>query len=284
MTRRTFLTRACFTGAASLAGAYGYGRWERTALAVERIPLQLKLGVEAPRALRIAQLTDLHIDPLFDEAWIAEYVAATNALKPDITVLTGDLITSSYRALPTLAKHLEKLHAPGGVFASPGNHDQWNMPIAEFRRVLQNHGLRVLANEPALVEIHAGKVPLGGIESLWGGRPHLENTLRACRPEAPAILLAHEPDLGMRIAPQRRTALPIALQLSGHTHGGQVCIPGPIILRKPSYGKELVRGHYADRLPWQVYVNRGIGTLGPHIRIAAPPEIALLEITNTSRT
>jgi uncharacterized protein len=278
MNRRQFIKRSAYAAVITGGGAAWWGRHELHQLSIERIPLRLKLGPEAPANLSVAQLSDFHIDPQYDEAWIARYVNETNALKPDVIALTGDFVTKDASALVPLAAHLGKLQAPGGVFACLGNHDQWNMSLFKFRQTFESVGIRVLINEAAAVTLRDRKVWLAGVESVWAGYPNPAKSLSALKSHERAIFLAHEPDYALDISRQ----LPIALQLSGHTHGGQICLPPGKVILSPRHGKILVRGIYQDSAAWPVYVNRGIGTLGPHFRVACRPEITLLQIENVS--
>jgi predicted MPP superfamily phosphohydrolase len=111
---------------------------------------------------------------------------------------------------------------------------------------------------------------------MWGGSPQPTRALAKARPEERSIFLAHEPDVALLFPKD----LPIAIQLSGHTHGGQVSLPPGKPIRLPKYGRILARGLYETQAPWPVYVNRGIGTLFPHVRFAASPEITLMEVQN----
>ena len=181
-------------------------------------------------------------------------------------------------ALVPLAAYLSKLQAPGGVFACLGNHDQWNMSLFKFRQTFESVGIRVLINEAAAVTLRDRNLWLAGVESVWAGYPNPAKSLSALKSHERAIFLAHEPDYALDISRQ----LPIALQLSGHTHGGQICLPPGKVILSPRHGKILVRGIYQDSAAWPVYVNRGIGTLGPHLRVACRPEITLLQIENVS--
>ena len=129
----------------------------------------------------------------------------------------------------------------------------------------------------AFVEVRTrrGDLFVAGLDSFWAGRPSLTDALRDWRPGLPLLLLVHEPDGADKIAPRGIAGL----QLSGHTHGGQVCLPGPrpIPLHVPSWGKKYKHGlHRVGAL--QLYVNRGIGCVGVPLRIGCPPEVTELTL------
>ena len=166
--------------------------------------------------LRVAQLTDLHISRNFPAEWTRAVVDRTNALRPDIILLTGDLMDGS----PALRREdfapMADLRAPLGVFACPGNHEYYS-DLPAWRPVLRAHGITLLENEAAVLPVRGSHLTVAGVTDNVAGRfglpgpdPHraLEGTPR------PRILMAHKPELFHETAPE------IDLQLSGHTHGG----------------------------------------------------------------
>jgi hypothetical protein len=253
---------------------------ERRWLSVERVALGLKLGPDAPKHFTMAQLSDLHLDPQNDEAWVTEYVAATNALKPDLIGLTGDYITHDDTAMGRLLPLLSQLQAPGGVFACLGNHDQWSVLTKDLVRQFGATPIKLLRNQFAAAAVQGGQVLLSGLESCWAGMIEPHKAFAFHKGDAPqrSILLAHEPDVA-RLLPADS---PCALQISGHTHGGQCALPPGIAIKLPKYGRIYTRGLYQKSHAWDIYVNRGVGGLWPHLRVAARPEITLFEITNQS--
>ncbi len=265
MTRRQLMKRTLALGVAGGSGCLGYGATRgRHALAVERIPLALP----AQEPFTIATFGDLHFDPLFEGAFFAEIVATTNALRPDMIALLGDFVTSDGRAIDRLAPILGELRAPLGVFAVLGNHDHWNGP-GHCRKALRDQGITVLRNEHVTTPVG---VTVAGMESAWGGQPDLARTMRGAPTGRPTVLLMHEPD----VFDEARQDPRVALQLSGHTHGGQVRLPwiGEILV--PHLGEKYIAGLYR-RDGAQLYVNRGVGTIGPHARFFCRPEITLIE-------
>lgn len=277
-TRRQMLRRLCFLGMGTGTAGVGSLAWgsmvERHWLTTEHLDITLPHLPSAMDGFRVVQISDLHLEPWTKASEIAETVAACNELRPDLVVITGDLITSSHKPAGELGSLLSKLETKHGTFASLGNHDVWHKPT-DITRALRQHGVPVLRNEGRLVRTGRGDLLVAGLDSFWAGRPNLNDALRGWRPGLPLLLLVHEPDGADKIAP---SGVP-ALQLSGHTHGGQVCLPSPrpLPLHVPSWGKKYKHGlHRVGTL--QVYVNRGIGCVSLPIRFACPPEITVITL------
>jgi predicted MPP superfamily phosphohydrolase len=299
MTRRRLLRGAVRAGigfsAASL-GALAYAHnVEPLRLRVNRLDVKIPGLPAAFDGLVVAHLSDIHMDDWMDAARIASAARLATSLKPDIIALTGDFISRDLRTrdsagrfigdakarmAPGLAQSLSLLSAPLGVFAVQGNHDHWSGgPTMSF--LLQQAGIRELDNRAAPIERDGQRLWLCGVDDAWVGAADLEQVLGAlenqARPNEPAILLAHEPDFADHAALSGR----FALQLSGHSHGGQVAIPlfGPLIL--PPMGRKYHTGlnRVSDSSSaMQVFTTRGVGVVGPRVRFNCPPEIALLTL------
>jgi len=267
-------------GSAGLAATYGpllERHW--TEATVTRI--NLDLGPDGPRRLRVAALSDFHYDPLCEGAFLARVVTETNALRPDLILLLGDFITEEPGVAPEAAAILGQLRAPLGVRAVLGNHD-----VKRGERIilgaLAKHGIDVLQNRLVRIPVPSadGFLVLAGLDTAFGGRPR-PLALPRLRSGERLLLAHHEPDLIDRNPEPVRER--IALQVSGHTHGGQICAPGGVVLRRVRFGERFTRGHYAPWSGTHLYVTRGIGTLGIHARIFCRPEISCLDLTNTAR-
>ena len=269
------LSRLCWLGMGAGAGSFGWGSLvERHWLTTERLEIRLPGLPVAMDGFRVVQISDLHLEPWTKAGQIAEAVTAVNALRPDLVVITGDLVTDSHKPAGELGHLLARLEARQGVLVSLGNHDVWNRP-GEIMRALSQHRVPVLRNEGRRVRTAGGDLFVAGLDSFWAGRPDVDDALRGWRPGQPLLLLVHEPDGADVIARRGLTGL----QLSGHTHGGQVCLPTvrPRPLRVPSWGKKYTHGlHRVGDL--QVYVNRGIGCVGVPVRFACPPEITVITL------
>ncbi|MFZ4767813.1 MAG: metallophosphoesterase, partial [Roseimicrobium sp.] len=257
------------------SGSYAYGSLlERHRLTVERHDLRLALGARAPERFRAVSLTDFHFDPLYEMEFLQECVNRTNELKPDVVLLSGDYISRTSRRIDDFSRVLSGLSASAGVFACLGNHDHWDR-AARVAASLSRQGVAVLQNQHTRVPCAGGELIITGLQSAWGGWPNWGLASRGVLPKDRVLALMHEPDFADVLALDNR----IAFQVSGHTHGGQIRLPGIGALQLPTWGLQYQAGFY-DVGGLKLYVNRGIGTIRHHIRIGCPPEIACFDITN----
>jgi predicted MPP superfamily phosphohydrolase len=254
-------------GATGAALGWGMARGRHEYRLVE-VPVRIS-GL--PRALDgyvIVQVSDIHAGNFVEEQQVAEGLALARRARPDLVVVTGDIVDFDPAYAPRIARAIGDLPAPDGIYASLGNHDYYT-----GRRVvvdaLRACGIETLVNSGRVIRAaDGGGFALLGVDDLtalrFGGPgPDLRAALAAVRGELPRILLSHQPPTVDRWAGQ------VALQLSGHTHGGQIN-PGGMLMR-PLF--EYVAGSYAVR-GTTLYVNRGFGTVGPPARIGVPPEVA----------
>lgn len=264
---------AVFTAAATLAPLIYGLRIEPQKLTVESVAIPISQLHPALEGFRIVQLSDFHLHPHTQLPLIEKAVVQANALRPDLVVLTGDFVLESIESIFELAPVLGQLNARYGVFCIMGNHDL-KMNDIIVPRGLADERLPVLRNQGVLLPVGAGKLYLAGVDDGIYGRPHLGRTMANWQPGATTVLLAHEPDFADAYVRDSR----IALQLSGHTHGGQVNVPGygPLIL--PRYGKKYHTGLYRLQHMW-VYTNRGIGMGGIPVRFNCAPEITEITLT-----
>lgn len=219
--------------------------------------------------LRVAQLTDLHISRNFPAEWTRAVVDRTNALRPDIILLTGDLMDGSPALRHEDFAPMADLRAPLGVFACPGNHEYYS-DLPAWRPVLRAHGITLLENEAVVLPVRGDHLTVAGVTDnaaerfgLPGPDPHraLEGTPR------PRILMAHKPELFHQTAPD------VDLQLSGHTHGGLALLLDQGVAL---FNGGFVRGWYA-RDDARLYVGPGSGLWGGFpLRLGVPSEILLL--------
>ncbi len=232
-----------------------------------------------PRALdgfRIVQISDLHIGPILGREFAAAVTARVNALAPDLVAVTGDLVDGSVRRLADEVAPLAALRARHGVFFVTGNHDHYSGASAWAGRA-RELGMRVLRNERVEIALDGAGFDLIGVDDHRGnpaaaeGREDLPRALAGRDPSRPAVLLAHDPS-----SFKRASRAGIDLQLSGHTHGGQIW-PFVYLVR---LAVPYVAGLYA-RNGSHLYVSRGTGFWGPAMRLGAPAEIS--EITLRSR-
>jgi uncharacterized protein len=289
ISRRTFLRGAAGTlaGTGAFAG-YSIGIEPRYRLVVTEWPLELPAWPESAPPLRIAALADIHAcEPWMSASRIADIVACTNELRPDLIVLLGDYMDAlgdTYRSralsVQEWVKPLASLRAPLGVYAILGNHDWWYDAKA-VRQGLTGAGIPVLENRAVKISRNGHDFWLAGLgdqlaqrkNGTWQGVDDLDGTLAQVTDAAPAILLAHEPDIIARV-PRR-----VALTLSGHTHGGQVYVPflgAPWIDTSP-LGKQHPYGHLIEK-GRNLIISGGLGLTARPIRFMMPPEITLVSI------
>jgi uncharacterized protein len=274
--RRTFLSRG-IAGAVALVALALAGVGRASALghvALARVSVPLRRLPEALSGFRIVQVSDLHIGPTLGAAWLADVVARINAAEPDLVVITGDLVDGSVAELAAEVAPLAQLRAKHGVFFVTGNHeyysgvDAW---LAELRRL----GVRPLRNERVSIGEGEQSFDLAGVDD-WSahnfGGDHGADLARALagRDERrELVLLAHQPKQIHEAA-----ARGVGLQLSGHTHGGQIFPWGFFVRLDQPYVAGLAREGATH-----IYVSRGTGFWGPPMRVGAPPEISVVELT-----
>ena len=228
---------------------------------------------------RIVQISDIHLDEYTELYFFEHIIRVINGLTPDLVLLTGDFVThgsltfmAGRHAAYRCAEIISKLTTPLR-YAILGNHDvAFNAPLVTH--ALTSHGTPVLINEYVAIEKNGSRFWLCGLEDPGTSHPDLNLTVPA-NPDAPVILLSHEPDYADDVVAHPRGHL-VDLLLAGHSHGGQVRLPflGPLIL--PPMGEKYPEGPYQFN-KMQMYVNRGIGTVGLPFRLNCPAEIT--EIT-----
>lgn len=226
---------------------------------------------------RIAQISDIHLDEFTEPLFLEHVVNRVNEISPDMVLLTGDYITrgsltfiSSNHAAYRCAEILSQLKAPQ-IYAILGNHDV-AVNSALVVGALNAVKIPVLVNSYIAIDRGSSRIWLGGTDDANGGHPNLDLSIPE-RPDAPVILMVHEPDYADTVLEHPR-GKQVDFMLSGHSHGGQVRLPfyGPLIL--PPQGQKYVEGHF--RLgQMQLYVNRGIGAVGLPFRFNCPPEITV---------
>ncbi|MEZ4862072.1 MAG: metallophosphoesterase [Caldilineaceae bacterium] len=239
---------------------------------VERVEVLVPSLHPALDGLRIVQLSDLHYLPFTKLGAIQAAVEKANCLQPDLIVLTGDYISHEADTIFGLRTTLSKLNARLGVFAILGNHDA-RAGARIISQGIAEAGIPLLRNTNVTLSMGHGSFNLAGIDDCLWGQPDLAATLDGLNDAHPTILLAHEPDKIDEFSETGR----IQLQLSGHTHGGQVRLPfwGTPVL--PKLGEKYVQGLHCVNNTW-LYINRGIGMVFLPIRFNAPPEVTELTL------
>lgn len=241
-------------------------------VAVSRVRVVLDRFSKARSNYRIVQITDVHVGPTIGRAFVEKVVATINALEPDAVAITGDLVDGSVDDLREHVAPLANIRAKDGVFFVTGNHEYYSGADAWIAH-LRELGIRVLRNERVRVGGEHG-IDIAGIDdvssrgSVHGHGADIDTALAGRDPARPVVLLAHQPK-----AIERAAQLGVDLQLSGHTHGGQL-FPWNFLVRLQ---QPFVAGlHALERA--QIYVSRGTGYWGPPMRVGAPAEITEIEI------
>ena len=256
------------------AGTYLYLNDESQQLTVERVRIPLKNLPPGLEGFTIALLADFHLYPLTQLDLIQRAVAMTNDLKPDLTVLLGDYVWHEEEAIFDLAPVLAGLNATHGVFAAIGNHDIWT-DVELVKGALDEVRLPYMINEGLPLTVGNATLYLAALDDGWSGQPDLNAALENRPDDAPVVLLYHEPDLADETSLDGR----VALQLSGHSHGGQIRLPrkGALILPYLSWKYDM--GLYNVNGMW-LYTNRGLGVTNEPIRYNCPPEITHITLVN----
>ena len=263
MNRRRFLLRAAVSALGLALGLAGYSRFvetrrvrfEERTIAIPGLPRHLE-------GYTIGVLSDLHVGPTTPAEWVRQVAEQLANRQPDLVVAVGDFIGSH--------KHVREanwcLEPVKGALAVLGN---WDYYDGQIRRALTN--VTLLENRGVLV---ADGLWIGGVDEPRLGRPDVNRALAGAPPDAVRILLCHEPDYAdILVRPEHQ----VALVISGHSHGGQVCLPliGPIFL--PEGGSKYHTGLY-QAAHCQVYTTRGVGTAHLPIRLFCPPEVTLIRL------
>ncbi|MFN8608590.1 MAG: metallophosphoesterase [Vulcanimicrobiota bacterium] len=281
--RRLFLVG----GAGLVMGGY--------ATAVERVNYQIrsfKLYIpDLPKELegkRIVLMADLHCGPVNRPSSLAPALKLANECRPDLVLLPGDFVHYSSSYFGESAEWLAGLRptVPGNVVMSWGNHDHWN-DIQKARAALQGVPGHILCQQRLLLQPDGSLAEEGesglwlcGLDDLWEGQPDLAGVVRGIPGNQPRLVLCHNPDVAEEQRAQR-----VDLMVSGHTHGGQVSLPGvgaPVVPSR--YGQKYVCGWVMGPGGYPVYVTRGLGVGAVPLRLGVRPEITVFELCRNEKT
>ena len=281
--QKTMLTRRKFLlGSAAAAGGLaiyssGHARHE---ISVETQDMALANLPDAFRGYRIAQISDIHFDEYTEGWFVRRVVGEVNRLAPDLVLLTGDYISNTPKgqnfaagAMLRCAAELRRLTCPLR-YASMGNHDSFLGPPL-IRAGLASASIPMLFNQHVAIERNGQRIWLAGLADTISNVPNLHLAIPS-NPDGPVILMCHEPDYADNVLEQGFGGR-VDVMLSGHSHGGQVRLPVIGALKVPDGGRKYVQGLF--RLgQMQLYVNRGIGTVGLPFRLNCPPEITVFTL------
>src|SRR4028119_44018 len=268
-------------------------------LSVEKVTIAIADLPASLQGTKLVQLSDLHYDGLrLSEDLLAAAIEASNQAEPDLVVLTGDYVTDDPAPINSLVQRLKHLQSRAGIYAVLGNHDlYYRRSRAQITDTLTSIGVRVLWNE--IVHPLGPGLPLVGLPDFWSREFNPAPVMNQLDGNTPCIVLSHNPDSAEPLQEWR-----VDLQLSGHTHGGQIVIPG---LGPADAGFQMLQ-HYLPksvqrRIPYmkacarvvkhwewsqglhqlgrnQLYINRGLGSYPPG-RLFCPPEVTVITLVET---
>lgn len=281
VSRRTFLKNflgTLLTAIGASAGGYLYAeKVEPSLLKVNRHQVAHDDIPQSFNNFKIVQFSDTHLGFQYTLEQLRELVDKINQIDPDILFFTGDLLDApnQYKDSDKVISILQNLKAPFGKFAVYGNHDHGGYGTDLYRSVMEKSGFHLLLNQSTSIQIKNETIFLMGIDDAMLGRPDLNAALTDVPNDSYKILLSHAPDLA-----DYAVNYNIQLQLSGHSHGGQIQIPFLGALVKPPYAEKYFEGFYSigDKMPLTLYVNRGLGTTRLPFRFLSVPELTVFTL------
>jgi uncharacterized protein len=276
--RRVFLRRAMYGVTAASFGGNAYGMLverSRCDLTEETIAIA---GLPASLSgFSIVLLSDIHSSLTMRRKEMAEYVRLANGMNGDLVVVAGDFVNGQVDEAHPFAEAFSELKAPHGVYGVMGNHDFYNEDPDRVARIVDDCGVKLLRNDSVVIERNGGRFSLLGVDDVGRnerGTIRLNETLRSAPKDLPRILLCHRPYYLAESAAEA-----IDLVLSGHTHGGQIVFGrfAGLTFSPAALASPYVWGKYALGKT-QMYVSRGIGTVGVPVRFNCPPEITRITL------
>ncbi|KAF3888616.1 MULTISPECIES: metallophosphoesterase [Nostocales] len=272
-------------------------------LRVEKLTVKIENLPESLQGTKLVHLSDLHYDGLrLSEKMLQEAIAISNEAEPDLVVLTGDYVTDDPSPIQQLVLRLKYLQSRAGIYAVLGNHDiYFKRSQATVTDALNSIGVTVLWNEIGYP--FGQELPLVGLADYWSREFNPKLVMDRLDPTKPCIVLSHNPDTAEILQKWR-----VDLQLSGHTHGGQIVLPvvGPVVVYYKKFIRKVskkirrwvpyLRGDCAKVVKhweWaqgfhtvgnnQLYVNRGLGTYPPG-RLFCPPEVTIVTLVSDDKS
>lgn len=279
MSRRTFLKRTfgSVLGLFGLSGGtYYYAKHiEPSMLTVNEETFQSNKLPTSFSNVKVLQFSDTHLGFHYDIEQFQSLVERINQEKVDLILFTGDLVDApdqiSDQLLDQAAKILQSIHAPMGKYWIYGNHDHGGYGTEKIGNIMKRGGFTILRNQHQVIQKDGESIILAGLDDAMLGQPDIEAALKNSPPNLFTLLMCHEPDYAKQVALH-----PVDLQLSGHSHGGQIQIPFFGYVITPPMAQRYVEGwHEVGSNPLSLYVSRGIGTTRLPYRFSCKPEITI---------
>jgi hypothetical protein len=284
VTRRDFLRLLKFTGLElallTFGGGFYMSKFEPNWLEVTNIKLKLPRLPKSFSGFRLVQISDLHFGGWMDVERLDEVLSAVSSLSPDLLAITGDFTLGHFRRseqedrerYADLVRVLSNYSGEYPIVGANGNHDDWVNPSV-MQWIFQSSGMFDLNNTVYVLKSGGESLYMAGVDNIWYGRDQLDLVQAQIPRDECAILLAHEPDFADTSARDGR----FDLQISGHSHGGQIVLPfvGPPVL--PRLGRKYPQGLFQVGNMFQ-YTNRGVGMIPPYLRFNCRPEITVFTL------
>lgn len=230
------------------------------------------VGMGGSEDLKVLVISDIHGGPFVTNEVLRETFERLLTLRPEIILLPGDFATVSVHEVEEIVPALRSLEAPLGVYGVLGNHDYYTEDTDRLCGILEDSGIELLQNRSVIVEKDDARFHLGGVDDLLGGQPDFQQALEGRQNGLPTVVMSHNPDVFPEAVRHR-----VSLLLAGHTHGGQIRIPGlHVLVRMSRYRLDEGRFAVDDS---ELIVSRGLGVTGLPLRFACPPEALLLSLT-----
>lgn len=261
---------------AALGGTVYTTHIEPTWLDVTRVPLVVPGLAPVFDGYTIAQISDIHLGDWMNRARLREVIDVVLAQAPDLAVVTGDFVSYLDEAVyAAIAEEFVRLRGADGGIAILGNHDHWT-DAPTVSAAVRESGLVLLRNRHRVIKRAGKALYIAGVDDIWEEHHDLDAALDGVPAGAPLVLLAHEPDYADEVAEDGR----VHVQLSGHSHGGQVRLPfvGGFVL--PYLGEKYKHGYYRVG-DMHLYTNVGVGMIRPAVRLLCRPEITLVTLRAT---
>ncbi|MCP3026292.1 metallophosphoesterase [Halobacillus sp. A5] len=283
MTRRSFIKKMLYSALGFLGlsgGGYYYARYIEPDMLTRQTHTWVHPKIpEAFNQIKVVQFSDIHLGFHYSMNQFRNLIRKIKEENADLILFTGDLVDEPQRynftsEIPAL---LEELEAPLGKYWIYGNHDHGGYGTDKLESVMSNGGFKLLKNEVTEINRDGDSILLAGLDDIMLGSPNVGGTLNQLNEDTFSILLVHEPDIADRVKDY-----PVDVQLSGHSHGGQVRIPLLGALITPPYAEKYVDGKHLISDQLTLYISRGVGTTRMPYRFLCKPEYSVYTLDSES--